>query len=129
MKKIFYFLLGLVAVILVASFLPPFTQGYEIKTAARLACNDFIKQARYKTTGDPAVKFLDAARRAGVKLDPKQFSFAVEEKRQDNAWVCHFRVRYPTRVEWAFIGQVFQELPQPIWGRDIALDHSVSNTY
>jgi hypothetical protein len=126
-----YLFLAFVATILLMSWWVPFSQGYEIKTAAKLVCNDFIKRARHPAANfaDPSESFVAKARVAGVQLKPDQYSFKVEQDIPGAAWVCKVKVSYPITIEWALIGDVLQELPKYSGRKVIKVEHRVSNTY
>lgn len=132
LKKLFFALLFFAGVIGAASFYPQFAQGYEIKTACRLTCNDLINVTRFGQAPGakpPTDDFINKARRAGVKLTDRQYSFKLEERRQDAAWACKARVEYPVVVQWAFIGDIFTEIPPFKMKKVVAVEHKVSNNY
>lgn len=128
LSKIVWLLLFVVLVIFVGSFWPEFSQGYDVKTQARLFCNSMIrgKLNSYEVNTDD---FVQNVRPSGVKLTPKQYSFTLKENRQGHSWICTFKASYPVSVEWVGIGQVLQEIPQYKFMKKIELEHEVSNTY
>lgn len=139
LSKVLWFLGAAVVVLIVMTWVEPFLQRYEVKTAGKVLCADMIKhqqeEAMAKKRGGSAAftdkqvmtKFLSKTRQAGVKFDPSDFdvdcgdyldkdepscfSYSYAFDAQGGQHVCTIHVRYKTDTPPAVIGQVLQELP------------------
>lgn len=115
-QKLVLIVLAAAAVIGVGTWYPSFAQGYAVKNAGKLACNDQIKQFRYKSPGREEAwrePFLRRATIEGVKLKPNQYAFQVTHEPNVGEYVCKVHITYPYLMEWAFIGNVFALEPLP----------------
>lgn len=130
LTKLIAVVVAVVVIIGVASFYPQFEQGYQIKTAARLTCNDLIKLKRFPNPAapDPYEEFKAKAKRVKVKLDSSMYSFEVEDLRAEASHVCRVRVEYPVVVEWAFIGDIVREIEPYKFNKVVRLTHQVANS-
>lgn len=127
LKTLLLLLATCVGIIAVATFLTPFSTEYEIKTAAKVACNEYAQEVRYKYPTGWEDKFLRRASVAGVKLGPSQYNFEVEE---DNvSMICNAEIKYRTSTTAAFIGDIVTEIPPLVQIRHIKFRHSVAKKY
>jgi hypothetical protein len=127
LKTLLLLIAACVGIITAATFLTPFGTEYEIKTAAKVACNEYAQEVRYKTPMGWEAKFLRRASAAGVKLEPSQYKFEVE---QDNvAMICNAEIKYRTSTTAAFIGDIVTEIPPLVQIRHIKFRHSVAKKY
>lgn len=139
LSKVLWFLGAVVVALVVLTWITPFLQRYEVKTAAKVLCADMIKfqkeDAFAKKRGGSS-KFTDKqvmqafiakAKRADVKYDegdfdadcgdyldkdaPHCFSYLYEWDKQESQHVCTIHVRYESDTQAAVVGQVLQELP------------------
>jgi hypothetical protein len=116
-QKLLFVVLAFVAVIGLSTWYPSFSQGYAVKNAGKLACNDLIRQTRFKVEGQEEQwreGFLRRASVEGVKLKPTQYTFNVSKERVSdgsNEFSCKVHITYPVTMEYAFIGGVFDIKP------------------
>ena len=83
-QKLVTVVLAIAAFIGAFTWYPSFSQGYAVKNAGKLGCNELIKQTRYKVEGQEEAwreGFIRRASVEGVKLKPSQYSFAVTKER------------------------------------------------
>lgn len=129
-QKLVLLLLGLALVIGIGSWYPPFAQGYEVKNAMKLACNDVIR--KYKGWRDDWLNqgtewkdvFVRRAGGAGVRLQEKQYSFRPSHDAQAGEFVCKAKVTYPTKMEWFLISDFFTV--EPVLGtKKIEFEHRI----
>ncbi len=133
-QKLVLVVLAFVAVIGSSTWYPGFAQGYAVKNAGKLACNDLIRQTRFKIEGQEEAWREPFHRRAsveGVKLKPTQYSFKISKERTDQGtyeYLCKVHITYPFTMEYAFIGGVFAI--QPINSvKVLKFEHSVRENY
>lgn len=158
LKKLVWLVVVVVVGLVVLTWLTPFSQGYELKTACKLMCNDMIraKQEREMAerggSGPPAFDdknvregFLNRARQAGVRFDggdwdadcgaylekdrPHCFSHKYSYDAQNKQHICKIHVRYRSDTAPALIGDVLQELPHLKMQHHIDVDQRVNATY
>ena len=148
LSKALWFLGAVVVALLVMTWVEPFLQRYEIKTASKVLCADMIKmhneEALAKKRGTTTKfdnkqvmnNFITKARHAGVKFDagefdadcgdyldkdePHCFSYVYEYDPQTTQHVCTIHVRYGSDNAPAVVGQVLQELPH------LKIQHNIS---
>lgn len=137
-KALWFVAAGLIALV-VLTWLEPFLQSYEVKTACKLMCSNMIRaQAEMrmsKESGNPAGfdnrhvrdQFIGRARQAMVKFDagdldpdcgayldkdrPHCFSHEYSFDQQNGQHVCKIHVRYRTDTAPALVGDILTELP------------------
>jgi hypothetical protein len=157
LKKVLWALAAVVIALVVMTWLEPFTQSYQIKTACRLMCTDMINSkgevALAQRLGQPPRfddknvrdQFINRARQAGVKFDagdvdadcpdylnkdkPHCFSFKYTYDEQGEAHVCTIDVRYGTDTEPALIGNVLRELPHLKTQQHVEVVQRVNKNY
>lgn len=113
------------------TFYPQFAQGYEIKGAAKVACNELMRNWRQQRAGEEEAHlepFLRRAKRAGVKLEPSQYSFTPSHDKQSDQLICKVRITYDLSIEWYQVGHLLQIAPFA-YSRVIAFEHSVAAKY
>jgi hypothetical protein len=126
-KTLIIAVLVLAALIGIRTWLDPFTQGYEMQSAAKTTCNEAINLFRFG--GEPwEAKFVRRATQAGVHLEPEQYSFKVSPAPQTSEFICHARIRYPTKTEWWLVGPYFG-IPPLKWARVLEVEHRVRESY
>lgn len=110
-KKLVAALIFLVLIILVGTWLTPWTAEYEVKTAAKTACNEVIKTK--KGYGDPkwTERFVRQSSTAGVKLKEGQFAFSAEILPNINKGRCHFKVAWKSVTPWLGVSDFFDDVP------------------
>ncbi len=139
LKRLLWLVGGAVVALVVATWLTPFLQTYEIKTAAKLLCNDLIRAAKEKAAGGPTgsdvafgeeearTRFLGRVRAAGIRFDagdidpdckayidkdqPHCISYRYTFDKDNQQHVCRVHVRYRSDTQPALVGDVLQELP------------------
>jgi hypothetical protein len=133
-QKLVFVVLAFCAVIGLATWYPSFSQGYAVKNAGKLGCNDLIRQTRFKVEGADELWRENFTRRAsveGVKLKPNQYTFKIsKERRSDGSYeyLCKVHITYPFTMEYAFIGGVFDIAPlQSV--KVLKFEHSVRENY
>ena len=127
--KLFWFLLGVLLLIGVLTYLEPWTAQYEVKMAAKIACNTAAK-GRVPMAGSQWEKdFVNAARRAGVKLTPRQYLFEVKRDPQNQLWRCRAQVAWKSVTSPAIIGDVLQEVPPLTLTHRLDFEHEVRDHY
>ena len=130
-KKLIVLILALGAVIALITFYEPFAQGYEIKNAAKIACNVLVRNWRSKIEGEENAHigpFLDRARQAGVNLKPSQYSFVPSHDLPKGEFVCKVRVTYSTTTDWFLVGPIF-EVPPLKKKYVLNIEHRVRDAY
>ncbi len=93
LKTLLLLLTSLGLVIVVGTVVGPFATEYEVKTAARVACNEYRSAVRGNAdTRSWETSFVSAAQRAGVTLGPNQHRFELGD---DNEYAtCKIRVKW-----------------------------------
>ncbi|OGQ13244.1 MAG: hypothetical protein A2138_14960 [Deltaproteobacteria bacterium RBG_16_71_12] len=157
LKKALWFVAAVVIALLVLTWLKPFLQAYEIKTAGRLMCTDMIRvqgEARMaEQLGKPPAFdnknvrdiFIGRARQAAIQfeagdLDPDCGSFSDKDQphcfshqysfdAQAGQHVCTIHVRYRTDTAPAIVGDVLQELPHLKLQQHIKMVQRVNKSY
>lgn len=157
LKKVLWVLAAAIVVLVVMTWLEPFTQSYQIKTACRLMCTDMIRAKAEAVMAQRAGEspkfddknvrdqFINRARQAGVTFDagdldvdcpdylkkdkPHCFRFKYSYDAQAETHVCTIDVRYGTDTEPALIGHVLQELPHLKMQQHVAVVQRVNKNY
>lgn len=133
-QKLVIVVLAFVAFIGAFTWYPGFSQGYAIKNAGKLSCNDLIKQTRFGTPETAEVwreAFVRRASVEGVKLKPTQYTFKVTKERTSNGtyeYLCRVHITYPFTMEYAFIGGIFDIKPIDTV-KVLKFDHTVRENY
>ncbi len=110
--------LGVFAVlVLVGTWLEPFSAEYEVKTAAKIACNDFMAIKRSNTPNAPGTweaKFLQQSRKAGVLLNSDQYDFQAGDISNRQEIKCHFIIAWRSVTPLLLIGELFALPPMTL---------------
>lgn len=130
LAKLIGLVLFFVAVIGVGTWYEPFAQGYELKNAANVACNDFVRFTRFGGgPGDTHIEpFLRRATQVGVRLKPNQYSFKAKRDNATSEWVCTVYIKYPTKTDWVIVGPIF-EIPPLKQNHVLTYEHRVRENY
>jgi hypothetical protein len=97
LKVLLLSLTALALIIVVGTFVGPFATEYEVKTAARMACNEYRNAVRANSdTRSWETSFVAAARRAGVTLAHNQYKLVLGND-YDYA-TCDIRVKWFEQV-------------------------------
>ena len=129
MKKIILILVVAALVIAAATYLGPWATEYEVKTAARIACNDLILEKRTGSTGKALEGFVRKSSTAGVKLKEGQYAFSLEESKGERLWRCHYKVAYKSSTPVFLIADFFTDVPPFTLVHRIDAVHEVRSTY
>ena len=130
-KKLIALAVAFAAVIGLMTWYEPFAQGYELKNAAKIACNELMKNWKYKIAGQENFHiepFLRRTTQAGVTLKPNQYKFTPSHDRNKGELVCTVRITYPTTTDWFLVGPIF-EIPPLKQKHVLNIDHRVRDTY
>ena len=132
LARLIYVLLAFAGVIAVMSWYPVFAQGYEVTTAAKLACNDGIKVERFGAPDEAAKKWTEVLVRgaggAGVRLTEDDYSLKISHDGSARRWVCEGRVNYKVKCEIALIGDILALEPIKAT-KHIRFTHEVPEAY
>jgi hypothetical protein len=127
LKTLLLSLTALTLVVLVGSFVGPFTTEYEVKTAARVACNEYRQAVRSNSdTRDWEKTFINGARQAGVQLGPNQYSFELGNDYEYAT--CKIRVKWFEQVPLFLIADATDIKPIK-YLHDINYEHRVRKKY
>jgi len=157
LKKFVWIVVAVVVALVVLTWLTPFLQGYEVKTACKLLCTDMIRvkaeremAERNGSTpafGDPQAReaFIRRTRQATVRFDmgdydadcgayldkdqPHCFSHSYSYDPQNKQHICKIDVRYRSDTAPALVGDVLQELPHLEMQHHIDITQRVNATY
>ena len=111
MKKLGAVIALFAVVVLVMTWLTPWTASYEVKTAAKTACNEVIKQKKGYGDDKWAEVFMRKATAAGVKLKPGQFAFSAELLPNLGINRCHYKIAWKSVTPWVILSDLFDDLP------------------
>lgn len=128
LKSLAIFAVVSTVVILGGTYFPgPFTAEYEVKTAAHVACNDYINIVRFKRPDDRGWQrnFTALAGKAGVRLSEEQFDFKVVEGVELE---CHFRAKWRSQTDIILIGDILGIPPIKLI-HDLDMVHKVRRKY
>jgi len=129
LKKLVFFLVALVVVIAVGTYLIPFSAEYEVKTAAKVACNEYRMSARGGNADDRSweTKFVARARVAGVQLREDQYNFTLSNDFDDAT--CRIQIKWIDKTTAILIGDIVTELPPLTILHSIDYVHRVKKKY
>ena len=131
LKKLVTLVVLVIAGIGVATWYEPFAQGYEVTSAAKLACNELVRNWKYKienTDGVHIEPFIRRCTQAGVRLKPNQFKFTPSHDKQAGELVCKVHITYPTTTAWFLVGDIFQ-IPPLEQRKVLDFEHRVRDAY
>lgn len=128
LKKLIFVLVAFAAVVVLGTYSEPFSAEYEIKTAAKVACNTMVQDAKWKeevrnTWEKP---FVMKARTAGVTLTPEQYAFEITTGRNEN--VCKAAIAWRSSTPFILVGFLFDLPPMKIVHR-LDINHTVKSKY
>jgi len=109
LKKLIFILVVFVVVVLVGTWLEPFAAEYEVKTAAKIACNDYMAMMRSNTPNANRqweTRFVQSARRAGVALKNDQYDFQAGNIADRQEITCRFIVAWRSVTPIILVGDV-----------------------
>ncbi|HEY1099603.1 MAG TPA: hypothetical protein VGF99_11780 [Myxococcota bacterium] len=117
LKKLLFIIVAFALVILVGTWLEPFTAEYEVKTAGKIACNSILQNIRYNEPHrrEWEATFVQKARVAGVMLTNEQYNFEPGTAYDD--MTCHFVVAWRSTTPLIFIGDLFDLPPMKLLHR------------
>ena len=120
-----------VVVVGVGTFLTPWSAEYEVKTFARIACNDLIKLRKYKLDDKGAweQQFVRKCIGAGVKLKPNQYAFEVKDVSNEGLWRCRVKVAWRSSTPWLALSAVFPEAPPLEYVNRVDKTYDVMNSF
>jgi hypothetical protein len=106
----------------------PYAVEYEVKTAAKIACNAIIQNQKHNQPGSTTWEqtFVTRARVAGVVLKPGQYAFEV--KKDGENWECAMQVAWRSTTMVPFLSDYFTIKPLQIVHR-IDYTHKVKRSY
>ena len=127
LKTLLLSLTALALVILVGTFIGPLLTEYEVKTAARIACNDYRKELRAGEDKHEWEKtFVGAARRAAVQLQSNQYDFELGG--DSEVHTCRIRVKWFENVP-VFLLSDATDIKPIKYLHSIDYTHSVKRKY
>jgi hypothetical protein len=131
LKKVVIFLVVLAAGVGIGTYLGPWTAEYDVKTAAKLACNTLIKNAKYNLPDDGKWRsdFERKARTAGVKLTKEQYAFSVERLGNIGFDRCNFKAAWRSTTPWLFVSDFFDGVPPLTLVHRLDTKHDVRLAY
>ena len=129
LKKLIFVVVAFVVVIAVGTYLIPFAAEYEVKTAAKVACNDYRLVSRAGNVNDRSweKKFLDRARVAGVQLRDDQYNFTLSTDLGDAT--CRIQIKWIDKTTAILIGDIVTEIPPLTLLHSIDYLHRVKKNY
>lgn len=106
----------------------PYSVEYEVKTAAKVACNTIIQNHKHNQphTNNWEQTFVKRAQVAGVTLKPAQYAFEV--KKDGENWECAIQVAWRSVTMVPFLSDYFTIEPLKIVHR-IDYTHRVKRAY
>jgi len=127
LKKLIVALVIFATVVVIGTYSEPFSAEYEVKTAAKIACNTMVQDAKW--TAQPGrntweTTFVNKARGAGVTLTPEQYAFEIELGRNEN--VCKAAVAWRSSTELILVGFLLDLPPMKIVHR-LDINHTVKS--
>jgi hypothetical protein len=128
LKTVVFLLVVFAAVVVLGTYSEPFAAEYEVKTAAKIACNTMVRDPNRQ---DPSRNiwekpFLLKARTAGVTLTPEQYAFDLTMNRNEN--VCKAAIAWRSSTEFILVGFLFEMPPMKIVHR-LDINHTVKAKY
>lgn len=111
LKTILILAVVLVVVVLGGTYFPgPFSAEYEVKTAARIACNEMLRARQEPEAVQRAKdKFVLKAGAASVRLAPEQYLFEMSTVGEN--YECHFVAKWRSTTEIFLVGYLFSIPP------------------
>jgi hypothetical protein len=125
-KNIAIFLVVFLVVVAVGSYLDALTRSYEIKTAARTACNQLAAQTRYKREVKWQEEFVRSVRKTGIDLKPGQYDFKMQLTTDQN--ICSLEVAWKETMPIFLLGDAFG-LEPIVFVQRIDQTHAVKATW
>ena len=106
----------------------PYSVEYEVKTAAKIACNTIIQNQKHNQAGSTIWEqtFLTRARSVGVILKPGQYAFDV--KKDGEHWACDMQVAWRSTTTVPLLSDFFTIEPIQIVHR-IDYLHKIKRAY
>lgn len=126
LKNLAIFLVVFAVVCAAGSYLEPFSRSYEIKTAARIACNELSTEKRFKQDTKWQEHFVLAARRAGVDLKPGQYDFKMTLTGQSND--CSVKIAWKESMPIFLLGD-FLDIKPYVFVQRLDQEFSVKARY
>jgi hypothetical protein len=84
------------------SYTLPFAHAYDVKTAIKTACVEYVRETRNKEYQEDAAKwptnFTTALNRLGLDLTPDQYSFEIHDEVE--VVVCTGKAAFVSYTEW-----------------------------
>jgi hypothetical protein len=114
--------------IVLGTYSEPFSSEYEVKTAAKIACNTMVRDPNRQ---DPSRNiwekpFVQKARAAGVTLTPEQYAFDLSMNRNEN--ICKAAIAWRSSTPYILVGFVLDLPPMNIVHR-LDINHTVKARY
>ncbi len=109
-----------VAAIVGWTMMQPVITTYQVKVAARISCNQMIREVRTGSIGTPSSgwqKFFITRVRAdtGLQLKPEDIEFSIDGKENPfGNLFCNAKVRVTTSTEWVGISELIDLPPYKV---------------
>jgi hypothetical protein len=117
-------------VVVVGTWITPWSAEYEVKTAARLACAQLIIVSKYKDPNNPwEESFIRKSMAAGIRLKKGQYLFDIKEVKNEGLWRCHFKAAWRSSTPWMLLSAVFPEVPPLEYVNRIDKNFDIKNSY
>ena len=119
-----------VVVIALGTYATPFAAEYEVKMAAKTACNE-LRFATRSNSGDKSWEknFVSRARQAGVQLREDQYDFEIGVDLDSHDPTCRVIVKWRDSTEAFLIGGIVTELPKLTILHSLDFVHKVRAKY
>ena len=114
------------AVVMAVTYSEPFSVEYEVKTAARTACNELSAEKRFNRPTTWEKTFVQLARQAGVNLEPAQYKFDLQIT--TSTTICTAVVAWRSKTPIFLVSDAFDSPPLNIVHR-ITVNHEVKRSY
>ncbi len=130
LKKLIGVLLMLVVVVVGMTLWTPFEAGYQVKIAAKTACNRLLMDTRNGMADKRSWEqpFLSTARKAGVVLKPEQYAFSVKVGNKNVPHTCQVLVRWRSSTPWFFIDD-YGDIPHLNQIHELDFEHVIKSSY
>lgn len=112
LRNLFIFTLVAGAVIGGGTYLEPWAQEYEVKTAISMTCSDLMKVRHVGPANEEQREsLLGRLRRAQVKFKPENVALSGGTNKQAGKLTCDGKVVYDTSTPWLAITTIKPDLP------------------
>ncbi len=127
--KLLWLAVAAVGVIVGLTYLEPWAQKYEVKTATTAMCSELVRSRKIGPVTDPVLStWMSKIRAAGVHLARPQDATAELSNNGRSSYFCDVKVSYDTVTPWKFVDIIYPSL-KPLQLHHIVRLHKEMNTF